>query len=105
MNSYAWLCELGNVLAYISHPFCRVACVKAASATSHTTKTNTTTVPYHHHSNQVTLPLEVGSRVSCKRRDESWHTARVIERRPAQGAANTQTAYDYYVHYYGRECV
>ncbi len=56
---------------------------------------------------QVKLPLEVGTRVSCKwRHDDTYHMARVIERRPAQDPPSpSPEVYDYYVHYLGCECV
>lgn len=52
---------------------------------------------------QVKLPLDVGTRVSCKWRDHQYHTVRIIERRPA-AAASRPDLYDYYVHYIGCEC-
>lgn len=47
---------------------------------------------------QVKLPLEVGTRLRCRWRDGSWHDARIIERRPLPDA-QSDTDYEYYVHY------
>ena len=47
---------------------------------------------------QVKLPLEVGTRLRCRWRDGSWHDARIIERRPLPDA-QTDSDYEYYVHY------
>lgn len=47
---------------------------------------------------QVKLPLEVGTRLRCRWRDGSWHDARIIERRPLPDA-QTESDYEYYVHY------
>jgi hypothetical protein len=44
---------------------------------------------------QVQLPLGIGTRVDCKWRDGIFHTARVVERRLPDGAAE----HEYYVHY------
>ena len=54
---------------------------------------------------QVKLPLEVNTRVVCKRRDETVHLAKVIERRPHNPAAPESNVQDYYLHYMGCECV
>lgn len=44
------------------------------------------------------LPLEVGTRVMCRWRDQKLHPVKVIERR--KGAASSSPAdYEYYVHY------
>ena len=51
---------------------------------------------------QVKLPLEVGTRLRCRWRDGSWHDARIIERRPLLDA-QTDSDYEYYVHYEKRE--
>ena len=53
---------------------------------------------------QVKLPLDVGTRVSCKwqANDNQYHNVRIIERRPMQGSTNP-TDYEYYVHYIGCE--
>jgi len=48
----------------------------------------------------VKLPLDVGARVGCKWRDHQYHTARIIERRPAANAPGPEV-FDYYVHYVG----
>jgi histone acetyltransferase MYST1 len=44
------------------------------------------------------LPLEVGTRVMCRWRDQKLHPVKVIERR--KGSASSSPAdYEYYVHY------
>jgi hypothetical protein len=44
------------------------------------------------------LPLEVGTRVMCRWRDQKLHPVKVIERR--KGASSSSPAdYEYYVHY------
>jgi hypothetical protein len=44
------------------------------------------------------LPLEVGTRVMCRWRDQKLHPVKVIERR--KGATSSSPAdYEYYVHY------
>lgn len=42
------------------------------------------------------LPLEVGTRVNCRWRDNKYHPVKVIERRKLSDGAND---YEYYVHY------
>ncbi|KAG8490993.1 hypothetical protein CXB51_014159 [Gossypium anomalum] len=43
------------------------------------------------------LPLEVGTRVMCRWRDDKYHPVKVIERRKLQSAKPSD--YEYYVHY------
>jgi histone acetyltransferase MYST1 len=44
------------------------------------------------------LPLEVGTRVMCRWRDQKLHPVKVIERRKGS-ASSSPTDYEYYVHY------
>lgn len=43
------------------------------------------------------LPLEVGTRVLCRWRDDKYHPVKVIERRKVHFGGPTD--YEYYVHY------
>lgn len=45
----------------------------------------------------VALPLEVGTRVMCRWRDQKLHPVKVIERRKIPNAGPND--YEYYVHY------
>ena len=47
------------------------------------------------------LPLEVGTRVLCRWRDNKYHPVKVIERRKLPGSGAND--YEYYVHY--TECM
>eukprot|EP00983_Pelagomonas_calceolata_P050092 1141803-Pelagomonas_calceolata.AAC.5 len=59
---------------------------------------------------QVTLPLEIGSRVHCKWRNQDYYRSKVIERRVKpdielpEGAQPKPEDYEYYMHYFGCEC-
>jgi len=44
---------------------------------------------------EVVLPLDVGTKVNCKWRDNQWHQVRIIERRQIE----PESDYEYYVHY------
>uniref|UniRef100_A0A453B134 Tudor-knot domain-containing protein n=1 Tax=Aegilops tauschii subsp. strangulata TaxID=200361 RepID=A0A453B134_AEGTS len=44
------------------------------------------------------LPLEVGTRVMCRWRDQKPHPVKVIERRKS-AASSSPADYEYYVHY------
>jgi len=46
----------------------------------------------------VALPLEVGTRVMCRWRDDKLHPVKVIERRKVSSSAGSGE-YEYYVHY------
>ncbi|KAF5828099.1 MYST-like histone acetyltransferase 2 [Dunaliella salina] len=55
----------------------------------------------------VTLPLEIGSRVHCKWRNQDYYRSKVIERRVKpdielpEGAQPKPEDYEYYMHYFG----
>lgn len=51
----------------------------------------------------VRLPLEVGTLVDCRWRDDTYYPARIIERRQLSDARNEED-WDYYVHYRKCEC-
>jgi len=50
------------------------------------------------------LPLEVGTRVMCRWRDQKLHPVKVIERRKGS-SSSSPTDYKYYVHYTECNCV
>lgn len=48
---------------------------------------------------ELTLPLDVGTRVMCAWRDGEYRPVRVIERKRGQGGSTDPHLYRYYVHY------
>mmetsp|Transcript_18126 Transcript_18126/g.21724 ORF Transcript_18126/g.21724 Transcript_18126/m.21724 type:complete len:522 (-) Transcript_18126:956-2521(-) len=48
---------------------------------------------------ELQLPLEVGTKVMCKWRDDKYHQVRIIERRKLPDGIDDEEAHEYYVHY------